>query len=611
MPEQTASGVSQFAGAAPPPPPPPPSPIRPFRLRLTPTANDFGLQAILDPRRLLQWIYVGRLSLVSAILLAAVIVWHRADTDPGNLLIASLAFAVTTVWTGGSLWYVEIYGRPPGPSFSYLQTAYDLGLVTAIVHATGGTTSPFAALYILVIASASLMLPAGGGLLMAALGNVLYFADAVWWRNSPPTMAVWLQLTVFAVVALGSAYLGAKLREAGAGKEELAAELTHVRLQASDILFNIRSGVITVDQRGYLLYANPAASQLLGLDLDHYRARPVLKLIGGIAPELAAALERTVAERVRTTRGEGMVTTTRRVHIGVTTTYMETDGRHAHRTATAIFQDISDQKRIETLRLRAERLEGVAELSASLAHEIKNPLASIRSAVEQLSHLPKTTEDEQTLAALVMRETDRLSRLLSEFLDFARVRVARTQAVDIGKVVRHAANLANAHPDRGEGVSIACAVAEGVDVTVDGDEDLLHRAVFNLVLNAVQATPPGGEVRVEAMPATAEHVASGMGIDSGAAVAIRVSDSGAGIPAEIRDRLFDPFFTTKPGGSGLGLAVVHRAIEAHRGYVLVDSSPRGTRFTVVLPRSRPAAPTGPASAATGLAVTFVPTGAAT
>lgn len=580
-------------------------------MRLTPAANDLALQAILDPRRLLRWIYIGRMSLVSAILLAAVIVWHRADTDPGNLLIASLAFAVTTVWTGASLWYVEIYGRAPKATFSYLQTAYDLALVTAIVHATGGTTSPFAALYILVIASASLLLPAGGGLLMAALGNVLYFADAVWGPNAPPTIAVWLQLTIFAVVALGSAYLGAKLQEAGAGKEELAAELKTIRLQASDILFNIRSGVITIDQGGHLLYANPMAGHLLDLSFDEYRGRPVLTAIADRAPELAHALELTVVERSRTTRGEGIVSTRqRRFHIGVTTTYMEAEGRQSHRTATAIFQDISDQKRIEQLRLRAERLEGVAELSASLAHEIKNPLASIRSAVEQLSRLPKVTEDEQTLSALVMRETDRLSRLLSEFLDFARVRVAKTEPVDIGKVARNAANLANTHPDRKEGISVSCSVGEGIDVTVDGDEDLLHRAVFNLVLNAVQASPPGGEVRVEAMPAAPEHVPAGMGYDRRGAVAIRISDNGPGIPHDIRDRLFDPFFTTKPGGSGLGLAVVHRAIEAHRGFVLVDSNARGTRFTVVLPRSRSNGHGGVTPVAAGPAVTFLSTGVA-
>jgi two-component system sensor histidine kinase PilS (NtrC family) len=209
-----------------------------------------------------------------------------------------------------------------------------------------------------------------------------------------------------------------------------------------------------------------------------------------------------------------------------------------------------------------------------------------------------------------MRETDRLSRLLSEFLDFARVRVAKTEPVDIGKVARNAANLANAHPDRKEGASVSCALAEGIDVIVDGDEDLLHRAVFNLVLNAVQASPPGGEVRVEAMPATSEHVPAGMGYESGGAVAIRVSDNGPGIPHDIRDRLFDPFFTTKPGGTGLGLAVVHRAIEAHRGYVLVDSNPRGTRFTIVLPRSRPTRHAVITPAMAGPAVTFLPTGAA-
>jgi two-component system, NtrC family, sensor histidine kinase PilS len=589
----------------------PPSTRYPL-LRLTPAANDLALQAILDPRRLLRWIYIGRLSLVSAILLAAVVVWHRADTDPGNLLIASLAFAVTTVWTGASLWYIEIYGRTPEATFSYLQTAYDLGLVTAIVHATGGTTSPFAALYILVIAGASLLLPAGGGLLMAALGNVLYFADAVWGSNAPPSVGVWLQLTIFAVVALGSAYLGAKLQEAGAGKEELAAELKSIRLQASDILFNIRSGVVTIDQGGHLLYANPMASHLLDLDFDHYRGRAVLTVIAERAPELAHALELTVVERTRTTRGEGLVSTPkRRFYIGVTTTYMEAQGRQPHRTATAIFQDISDQKRIELLRLRAERLEGVAELSASLAHEIKNPLASIRSAVEQLSRLPKVTEDEQTLSTLVIRETDRLSRLLSEFLDFARVRVAKTEPVDLGKVARNAANLANAHPDRQDGVSVSCSLAEGIDVIVDGDEDLLHRALFNLVLNAVQASPPGGEVRVEAMPAAAEHVPSGLGYESGGAVAIRVTDNGPGIPHDIRDRLFDPFFTTKPGGTGLGLAVVHRAIEAHRGYVLLDSNSRGTRFTVVLPRARPTGQVVLTPAKAGLAVTFHPTGVAT
>jgi signal transduction histidine kinase len=117
---------------------------------------------------------------------------------------------------------------------------------------------------------------------------------------------------------------------------------------------------------------------------------------------------------------------------------------------------------------------------------------------------------------------------------------------------------------------------------VEGDEDLLHRAVFNLALNAVQASPRGGRVQVELAPLTMDQVPAGMSFDRGG-VALRVSDHGGGIPVEIRDRLFDPFFTTKPGGSGLGLSIVHRAIEAHSGFVFVDSDDRGTRVTVLLP----------------------------
>jgi signal transduction histidine kinase len=278
----------------------------------------------------------------------------------------------------------------------------------------------------------------------------------------------------------------------------------------------------------------------------------------------------------------------RRFPIGVTTTYTDGDGRRTDRTATAIFQDISDQKRIESLRLRAERLEGVAELSASLAHEIKNPLASIRSACEQLSRSALTGDDEKILTHLVMRESDRLSRLLSEFLDFARVRVARREAIDLLVLAQGAGRLVLAHPDRRPGVSVAIAGAPGESI-VEGDDDLLHRAVFNLLLNAVQASPDVGEVKLEVGASSPDQFGMATEFADGA-VSLSVTDAGAGIPDDIRNRLFDPFFTTKPGGSGLGLAVVHRAIEAHRGLVFLDSGQAGTRFTIVLPRATGVSP---------------------
>jgi two-component system sensor histidine kinase PilS (NtrC family) len=546
---------------------------------------------LLDPARLVRWVYVGRLSIATAIFLAALLVWDDPDTERQKIVVATLAFAATLATTGLSVLYSGFYRRPLRATFYYLQSVFDLLLVTAVVHvtATNGAPSQFAALYILVIATSSLVLPVGGGLLVAALGNVMYVADAIWSVGSPFTVGVWLQIGVFVSVALGSAYLSAKLKELGAGTE---AELAHVRLQAADILHNIRSGIVTIDAEGRLLYANPMAEQLLATDFEATKGKAVLERVRAIAPELAEALERSVRDRVRTTRAEGTITVAgKNLSIGVTTTYTDGDGLRTDRTATAIFQDISDQKRMDALRLRAERLEGVAELSASLAHEIRNPLASIRSAVEQLARSPFSGADEQTLARLVMRESDRLSRLLSEFLDFARVRVARTEPIDLARLAESAARLAAASPNRPDGVQVTCDGEEDHFI-VEGDEDLLHRAVFNLLLNAIQASPEVGEVRVELRPALPEHLV-GTRFEHGA-VMLTVTDSGPGIPVELRDRLFDPFFTTKPGGSGLGLAVVHRAIDAHRGLVFLDSGSAGTRFTIVLPRaerSRRPAPT--------------------
>ena len=543
------------------------------------------MQAIMDPRRLLRWNYIGRMVLAAAIFLAAVGNWFRPDAAKPDLLIASLAFAVTTAVTVASFAYSDIYRRPLRVNFLYPQSFFDTLLVTAIVHVTTGTSSPFVALYILVIATSTLLLPLGGGFLIAALGNAFYVADVIWGVNTQLTAEVWLQLGVFTAVALGIGYLSVSLRREGEGKAAVVAELGQLRLQGEDILRNISSGVLTLDSEGRLLYANPMAEQLLELDLNALLGQPVIDTIAKVSPELAHAMRRSVLDRVRTARGEGHVTTrSREFSVGVTTTYTEGDGLQTNRTTTTIFQDISDQKRLEALRLRAERLEGVAELSAALAHEIKNPLASIRSAIEQLSRMPHAGADERTLAGLVMRESDRLARLLSEFLDFARVRVVRTESVDVGAVARGAATLVGTHPDRRDGVRVTCTVPEDGLLLVRGDEDLLHRAIFNLALNAVQASPPGGEVRVEAAP-TRDEEQSGLGppFEFGG-IAVRVSDEGPGIPPDIRDRLFDPFFTTKPGGSGLGLAVVHRAIEAHRGLVFLDSTTRGTRFTVLLPK---------------------------
>ncbi|MEO7218299.1 MAG: ATP-binding protein [Gemmatimonadaceae bacterium] len=242
------------------------------------------------------------------------------------------------------------------------------------------------------------------------------------------------------------------------------------------------------------------------------------------------------------------------------------------------------QGEVERLHLRAERLEAVAELGASMAHEIKNPLASIRSAVEQLSLSAKATSDDRVLTSLVVRESDRLARLLTGFLDFARVDVPLTRRLDLLTVVRNAADLASSHPSRPVGCRVECDFPRG-SLELTGDEDMLHRAFFNLILNGLQASPPESVVRLEAATLLPQQLDWRAAAFESGAIAVRVIDSGTGIEDSARPKLFHPFFTTKPGGSGLGLAIVHRAIEAHHGVVVVDSDTRGSRFTVLFPRA--------------------------
>ena len=444
---------------------------------------------------------------------------------------------------------------------------------------TEGPSSQFPALYILVIAVSAVMMPLASSLLITAMASLLYLADIVWWHPVQLSVAVWLQIAVFVVVFVATGLIASRVRVMGKEREVLEQEVHRLKLEASDILRNITSGVVTVDGQGNVLYTNPAAEELLGIPGPESVGRPLERVLGDSAPELLRTIELTQAGSHKTLRAEGTV---RRegasFPIGVTTTSISVGGGEAP-SVTAIFTDISGQKRLEELHLRTERLEAVAELSASLAHEIKNPLASIRSSVEQLT--PREDEDQRFLVQLVVRESDRLSRLLTEFLDFSRVQVANRESVDLGTVAVKAADVVRNHPD--------CPASATIEVTaektaLEGDEDLLHRVAVNLILNAVQATDGEARVTVEARDAGASDLPPGVLLEH--AVLFRVSDNGPGIPQELRERLFEPFVSGRVGGSGLGLAIVQRAVEAHRGVILVESKEgEGTVFSVLLPRS--------------------------
>jgi signal transduction histidine kinase len=200
--------------------------------------------------------------------------------------------------------------------------------------------------------------------------------------------------------------------------------------------------------------------------------------------------------------------------------------------------------------------------------------------VEQLAANRVDASDREVLRRLVVVESERLTRLLAEFMEFSKVELRRWTVVDMRAVATEAIELANRHPDKLPGARIDLTIGN-VPLEVDGDPDLLHRTIFNLLLNALQHSGAKGVVRVE-LERTAPHdLPSSVPLDT--PIRLSVKDNGPGVPEEDIPRLFDPFYTTRSGGTGLGLALVHRAVEAHRGAIFVDGAHGGANFTVYLP----------------------------
>jgi two-component system sensor histidine kinase PilS (NtrC family) len=533
----------------------------------------------------LRWIYMARLGLAGGVFAAAVFAWSAAT--PTLTLSATLALVVTLIHTPASYWYTHVREQHPGSSFLYGQAVLDVLLVTLVVDLTGGSDSVLAPLYILLISAYTLLLPLRGGLLVTLLACMAYIADGVWVQGSTVNTVVALQLGIFVSLALVVGLITTKLRETGAELSSMEDALEQLRLDTGDILGNIPTAVLTIDGDGRLAYANPAAERLLGISLVEWLDRPVMEELGRRSSSLQAVIDRTLkyglpvaSAEIRVSHHGGDIP------VGISTALLER--REGPPSVTAIMRDISDRVRMERLRQRTERLEAVAELSASLAHEIKNPLASISSSVQQLGLDGKADEDDRLLSQLVLKESDRLSRLLSDFIDFARIHIERTRELDLREIVNHALQVIQQHPAHGGEVEIRVSLEEK-PVLFEGDEDLMHRVVTNLVLNAVQTAPSDRKTLVEVEVHAGEGESSAEGVDIVNPVILRVSDNGPGIEENDLKRIFDPFFTKRRGGSGLGLAIVHRAVREHRGTVLVASSPEtGTQFTVCLPGKSPA-----------------------
>jgi two-component system sensor histidine kinase PilS (NtrC family) len=541
-------------------------------------ARGLGRLAIPGPRALLGGILFARLILV-ALTLGRALGPGQGSVDAAiGSILAVVAIALFA--SGWLAW--KIVRRPiviPGPSALLLQAAIDVVVVTSLISFTRVAATSVAALYVALVTAYALLLPVGRGLLAVGFAVACYVGVSIRAPLEPPDIRFWTQVGVIAFVGALIAVLGNRLTDASREQRALTAALLQARLEADEILGSIQSGVISVDGDGRLGYLNPRGRTILGSDgVGFVPGQPVLEVLRARSRELHDAIARGLDDGRRIARGEAQV---RRSDgslfpVGLSTTTFVRPGSN-RRVVTAIFTDISDLKRLQEYRLRAERLEAVAALSASLAHEIRNPLAAIRSAVEQLARSVGPDEDDQTLARLVMRESERLNRLLSEFLDFSRVRASNFERLDLMVLVRDAARVIGAHPEA-RGVEI---VVEGEPVELDADTDLMNRIISNLVLNAAQALDGRGQIIVSAGLARPGEGLSG---SVNRPVKLVVRDNGPGIPESVRERLFEPFVSGRPGGSGLGLAIVQRAVAAHRGIVDFVTAPgAGTTFSIFLP----------------------------
>lgn len=570
--------------------------------------DDEWLVGSLNPRRVVDWLYVTRLSVALAVYGSAIVIqeiWLPSGSGPSAMAeirtVSLVGLSLAAVLTGGSYLWTHLRGREISLRFLYGQAVLDVGLVTGIVHITGGNESVFPPLlYIALVSVYAVLVPFRAALLITAIAAVSYVADMAFAYPAELDLTVAFQIVVFVAVAAASGSIGSRLREVREELETVEGTLRRLRLDTADILRSLGAGVVTLDEDGRVAYMNPAAGTLLDLDVEEWLDRDVREVLERRSPGVLSVFrdtfrrERGITEREAEIRHPGRAGA---VPVTVASAYLWRSGARA--SVTLVLQDLRPVRQLEELRTQADRLQAVAELAASLAHEIRNPLASIQSAVDQLTSQEDPDPSGKRLEALVRRESDRLDRLLGEFTDFAGIAEVQPEPVDVRDLLEEVVDVSREDP-AADGVRLQVRVEEEVD-RVQGDPDLLHRALLNLVLNAMQAWQesradgdPGLTVDIAAESMPPEVVPPRVVMDD--AVRILVRDDGPGIPGEDLDRIFDPFFSRRQGGTGLGLSIVYRTVRAHGGSITVSSTVgEGTIFELALPRrveERRGAPAG-------------------
>jgi two-component system, NtrC family, sensor histidine kinase PilS len=477
--------------------------------------------------------------------------------------------------------------------FAYFQIGVDILFESALVTITGGVESPFSLLYIISITAASAILSRQGGLAAASMAGIFYGAivDVQYYRSTYgvlpalsvlrktdlPVPEIFYNLAInvlgFIMVGYLSGTLAEKLKSTGERLEEKARDLTQLREFHRCILESIDSGVFTTDLEGRILSFNRKAEQLLGYAEAEVRGRSWTEVFAwsdyGRAQLLVATLPRRMEETGRRKDGTQLI-------VGMSLAPLHVHG--AQTGMVGVFQDITPLRKMEEVVRRKQWLARIGEMSAGMAHEIRNPLAALSGSMQVLRKDLQPSNANRLLLDLALRETERLNGIVSDFLQYARPRPLNLKQCDVNELVDNTLRMLEQTPEYGKTIRFVRHLApENVMTMLDSDQ--IRQVCWNLGLNACQAMPAGGTLMV-----STQRVRGPVGGEEGEAVEIVFEDSGEGILREHLDKVFYPFFTTKEGGSGLGLSMVHRIMDEHRGSVYVDSVPaEGTCVRLILP----------------------------
>jgi two-component system sensor histidine kinase PilS (NtrC family) len=545
-----------------------------------------------DLRTRLYWIMGLRLTLVT-LMLGLSLAFQVAKG--GRVETFYTLIIATYILTIPSALLLQILTAPRALSiFFWTQIGIDFFLETVLVGRTGGVESPFAVLYVLTVAVASLVPRRRVGLLTACFGIILFglltniqlYGLVEGWGWMPPSrLTVPETFQTFGVYALALLVVGIlggtladQLHQADQSLREKEQGLTRLQVFHENIVRSISSGVFTADPMGCITSFNPAAQEATGYMITQVVGRPWREIFNSHPDQesdepFGGAVSTTTRFEVECKRADG-----NRLILGMTLSPLHEQGRQTG--LVGVFKDLTQVRDLEEEMQRKEWLASLGEMSAGMAHEIRNPLGALAGAMQMLRKDATGDETNCRLMDIAIREATRLDNIITEFLQYARPPALNLAEHDLNKVLAETLDLVQHEARTRSKINIVTSLATGV-LTALVDQDQFRQVFWNMATNAFEAMPEGGQLTIST---SCRHVDAGG--RKGDVIEIAFQDSGEGIAKQNLDKIFLPFFTTKKEGSGLGLAAVHRIVDLHGGWIKVESQERqGSRFVVCMPRS--------------------------